>query len=203
MPKKIISLSEGESTREDVDFSVERIDQDFIIKKINTWLSFKSYQSHFKSRLESGLCAGFSTAWLYYQARGKLSHLYSVLNKISLWDERSSACDIYFDEICNILFWFQSPEDISHTIFQTNIQEKINRVASESGKVNKPEFQLSFLFTKDELIEFLKKIISSINEKIVFLASDDHACGIFLDKKKVFLNFMIPTTRTDTLNLIQ
>ena len=164
----------------------DRLDQTFIIKKIMKWLTLKKYKTNFNDEMEDGLCAGFTTAWLYYHSRGKEAYFYHLLSAVSSWDEMSENQDDVFIELMNALFWFQSPENLIQGLMQTRIQEKINLIISEAPFVSAPEFQISCLFSPEELIIFLRKIIPTVKDEMTFISNGVHICGLSSSKKKVF-----------------
>ncbi|GEM_PF-6555364 len=182
---KIFSKTNAESAALKSDQQGRR-DQTFIIEKIAKWLEFKKYKTNFNNEMEDGLCAGFTTAWLYYHSRGKESHFYYLLSEVSSWDELSEDKDAIFMELTNALFWFQSPENLIQGLMQTKIQEKLNLVISETPYVSAPEFQISCLFSPEELVVFLRKIIPAIKDKMIFISNGNHVCGLSSSKKKIF-----------------
>lgn len=166
--------------------SLEPLEQDVIIKKIRKWLDLNAYNSLYNDMFKEGFCAGFATAWLYYAARGKIDYFYSLLKRIACWDESSHSCDLAFLEVCNFLFWFQSPETLLSNLFQPNIAEKMNIVLSKDTQIAPPEFQLSFLFTYKECCIFLNKLLETACRKMIFVTSGTHACGIYADTQGIY-----------------
>ena len=170
-------------------FLSQRLDQSFILEKIFSWVNYKKYDSRYLEIIgpsSPGLCSGFTTAWLYYAIRGKLNYYYDLLKAVSDWKEGDDTKDSQFDELCNMLFWFHAPQIASRHVFPSSIRKKINFLIPKTSSHHVSlEFQFSFLFTENELEQFLEKIKNKLKEKMLFIAIEEHHVGFCVGKDNI------------------
>lgn len=165
-----------------------RSDQEFLISQIQAWLKLKRYDCDYAEEMKEGLCAGFTSAWLYYQALGKIEYFNTLIQKIKAWDGVSNRADSAFEEVGNFLFYLQNPASLLKGSFQSRIDKVLNDMLPSHRKISPAEFQASFMFTDKEALAFFKRLIPQVKEKMVFLSCGAHICGLYIDKKN-YLHF--------------
>lgn len=178
-----VSYIANPSLKSSSNLDFPTLEQSYLIKKMKTWLKIKKYTCDSSDTMEKGLCAGFTSAWLYYYSIGKIEYFYSILEKIALWDEKDKGIDSVFEEAMNFVLFMQSPEKIYHDLYQPSMSHVLNRIMPSNRKVAPPEFQVSLLLNDIEAHQFFSKLLPLVKEKMVFLSCGNHICGLYINAK--------------------
>lgn len=175
------------------------IDQTTILDKCLKYLKiqsqkypekYKGVESLLQSVASAGHCKGFSALWLYAKSEETEDLLYSVLRRISIWDEKEETLRAgankshpdgrlaeTFEQFINDIRWAYELEKMMAWPLNTDYLEQMNSIVKQEGAapiVN--EFSTSFVFKKDELIETLKQVI--FDDRLISLNSTDHTIGV-------------------------
>jgi ankyrin repeat protein len=184
------------------------------LRKLSEYLSIVSkkrpdmYRAYeiikIQKQLEKGQCSGIVALWLYYKNRKKEKYFYdSFMNPVLAWDgqERTLSKELegtieyalsatrwtHVDSSLRLDLNNENKAQEGVPVNQTDYEVLLGLIKQDSYPDLRKEYEIAFVFTKDELENFLKDF--SIN-KLFRLGSGAHAIGLFFDEiKQEFILF--------------
>lgn len=175
--QEIIHTLEKMTTRPDSLFDIS---QSRIADKIAVYLK----KNNRPISIGEGYCNGLSVLWLYLKSLGKEQWLFDQLYKISQWNENDDISEI-IEPLFNYLAFLQSPQELIKNISQQRMDMSIEVIKQENDPSLNLEFQFSFNYTREELVNYLKNIIHP--NKLILLSSSDHSMGLYFKDQKYYL----------------
>lgn len=158
------------------------VDQAHIARKIQEYLRHTGWQYAVPKSL--GYCSGLAILWLYRKRQGEEALFFEQLQYLSTWEKPNITTghhkeDPILEELLGAIRFLHDPNALLPGTSEATAHVPLNIIKPDNySLIAEPEFQMSFVFKRAELVDTMSQIIKP--NKMILLGNNFHSIAVML-----------------------